>query len=180
MVERPSATATMHLAHYLIGFGFYGGVVLAAWCEGAGYLGVWFPDDSLPVSHGITPLSWFGPLMIVAVVVFGVAWVTQYRLHQILASLRNDPGSAGKYSIPRGSWFELVVCPHYLCDVLVYFALCLLTRFKNKALIYATVWTVVNLGIVAWETDRWYRIQFGDDLRKAFPHGRWRMIPPLY
>lgn len=40
-VERPSPVARMHLSHYLIGLGFYGGMVFGTWLEGVSALSLW-------------------------------------------------------------------------------------------------------------------------------------------
>lgn len=169
-VERPSGTARMHISHYLAGLGFYGAVVFATWIEGIANLG--FKDEEgLNLSCAIP-----------AILLFIYASKHQHACHCILASLRNDDSSSKqqRYGIPRGDWFETIVAPHYLADILIYASLCILHRFQNRVLLCALIWTVINLSITASETRVWYQKTFGDKYKAAFPRGRWTIIPFLY
>ncbi|RUP22000.1 3-oxo-5-alpha-steroid 4-dehydrogenase-domain-containing protein [Jimgerdemannia flammicorona] len=180
-VERASTTAKMHVAHYAVGLGYYFTMVMGSWAEGAANLGVWSDEPTL-----VPPLrSFLQPHHLLALSLFLYASVHQYHCHSILASLRSAPATPGapieaRYSIPRGDWFEYVTTPHYFCDVLVYFSFCVLTRFQNWTLILTFSWTVINLGIVAKETDAWYKHTFGDKYKEAFPRGRWAMLPGIF
>ncbi|KAI7904611.1 3-oxo-5-alpha-steroid 4-dehydrogenase-domain-containing protein [Cokeromyces recurvatus] len=177
-IERPSKTATMHLSHYFIGVGFYGGMVLGTWLEGAAQLGLWGEEDSRrgrdeqkQSLHVLTLLIAFG--------LFLYASYHQSRCHKILASLRKQDREV--YSIPRGDWFEFIVAPHYFADILIYLSLNILYHFQNYIFICGLIWTIVNLSITANETQSWYYHHFSrEKYHQAFPHGRYRIIPGCY
>ncbi|KAI8326844.1 3-oxo-5-alpha-steroid 4-dehydrogenase-domain-containing protein [Blakeslea trispora] len=167
LIEQPSKQATMHLSHYLIGIGFYGAMVLGTWLEGT------TSDLSWPVkSEPMTGLD----LIVMALFVY--ASVHQHRCHVILASLRQTREPV--YRIPRGDWFESIVAPHYFADILIYLSLCLLYRFQNAIVCCGLIWTIVNLSIVATETEAWYRKYFDAQYLSTFPQGRWKIIPGCY
>ncbi|KAI1318311.1 3-oxo-5-alpha-steroid 4-dehydrogenase [Mortierella claussenii] len=77
-------------------------------------------------------------------------------------------GILASASVPFGDWFEYLVAPHYSAEMIMYLALYLMVSSCGKGgqaptLLVAWVWVVVNLGIVAKETDQWYRTRFGED-----------------
>ncbi|ORZ01121.1 3-oxo-5-alpha-steroid 4-dehydrogenase-domain-containing protein [Syncephalastrum racemosum] len=168
-VEQASAQARMHVSHYLVGLGFYGAMVLAAWIEGAVSLGVWPSTPRAPP----TQMAW----RVAGVLLFIYASVHQYRCHAILANLKKKQKG---YVIPRGDWFEYVVSPHYLADILVYVALCLVNGGRNLTYLCGLVWTVVNLSVTAGESEAWYRKTFGREYSAAFPAKRWVILPGFY
>lgn len=170
-IEQASAHARMHVSHYLAGLGFYGAMVLAAWIEGAVSLGVWWPAATARAPP--TPMPW----TVAGVLLFVYASVHQYRCHAILARLKKEHKG---YAIPRGDWFERVVAPHYLADILVYAALCLVNRGRNLTYLCGLVWTTVNLSVTAGESEAWYQKTFGDPYKAAFPRKRWVILPGLY
>ena len=51
-----------------------------------------------------------------ASLVFLGAWYQQLQAHKIFAQLKVK-NSAG-HSIPEGALFDLVSCPHYLCEII--------------------------------------------------------------
>lgn len=68
----------------------------------------------------------------------------QYRCHKILADLRPSTAAAAtvtsqprRYSLPQGDWFELVSCPHYFAEILIYSSLLLV--LTNVSMWYARV-----------------------------------------
>ena len=167
-VEHPSKTATMHISHYIVGIAFYGAMVFGTWLEGLSH----FTGDYVEPQ----PFSLFTTLL--AIALFFYASLHQYRCHVILASLRKE--GQGGYKIPRGDWFEWIVTPHYFADILIYLSLCILYRFQNIILVCGFIWTVVNLSVVASETQSWYLSHFKEKYHAAFPQGRWKIIPFLY
>ncbi|EFJ52371.1 hypothetical protein VOLCADRAFT_103030 [Volvox carteri f. nagariensis] len=78
------------------------------------------------------------------------------------------------YSIPRGGPFELVSCPHYLGEILIYVALALVTRGSVGTLLIAA-WVLLNLVLAADATQRWYHHHFPD-----YPRRRAALIPLLF
>ena len=181
-IERPSQQAKMHISHYLTGLGFYGAMVFGTWLEGAANLGVYGDiinnnhtsnmDSSKQVSIPTIVRTTLGVLL------FLYATNHQHTCHHILGSLRKNIGSG--YQIPQGDWFEWIVVPHYLCDILIYLALNILNGFKNWIFLCGLIWTTINLTITASETKIWYQKTFGDEYKKKFPKGRWIILPWVY
>ncbi|KAI8996856.1 3-oxo-5-alpha-steroid 4-dehydrogenase-domain-containing protein [Pilobolus umbonatus] len=169
-IERPSASARMNISHYLIGIGFYGAMVFGTWLESDLIRDV----DSNVSLNALPVLS-----TSIAVVLYIYASIHQYRCHVILASLRS-PATHNGYKIPRGDWFEWLVTPHYLADILIYLSLAILYQFKNSIINCGLLWTLINLSITSNETKTWYEEHFKSKYRDAFPGGRWRIIPYLY
>ncbi|KAI7880766.1 hypothetical protein K492DRAFT_237075 [Lichtheimia hyalospora FSU 10163] len=173
-IERPSLEARMHVSHYLAGVGFYGGMVLATWLEGAANFGLW---SDKPEALDLNDLLCIRVVM--ATILFIYAFIHQHRCHCILASLRTKK-DANHYQIPRGDWFEWIVVPHYFADILVYLSLCILHGFRNWTLICGLIWTVINLSITASGTEEWYKTKFGSRYQATFPKGRWIILPGIY
>ncbi|RCH81855.1 hypothetical protein CU098_008287 [Rhizopus stolonifer] len=170
-IEKPSKTATMHVSHYLAGIGFYGAMVLGTWLEGASSaFDLWQIHPDHVKSHTIPAIT--------AILLFTYASYHQYHCHVILASLRKHTDTT--YTIPRGDWFEYIVTPHYFADILIYLSLCILYGFQNYIILCGFVWTIVNLSIVASETNTWYHTHFGSKYNQTFPDGRWKIIPGCY
>ncbi|GLC41113.1 hypothetical protein PLESTB_001792900 [Pleodorina starrii] len=84
------------------------------------------------------------------------------------------PAVTDLYVIPRGGAFELVSCPHYLAEILLYVALVIVTRGSVGALLIAA-WVLLNLVLAAGATQRWYLRRFPD-----YPKHRAALIPGLF
>jgi 3-oxo-5-alpha-steroid 4-dehydrogenase 3 len=184
IVERPSRQARMNISHYFIGIGFYGAMVFASWLEGAANLGVWDLSQQPMIlfdSHHLVR-----PHVIIALALFVYASYHQYVCHRILANIRMNtrPSTSSAqstiYRIPRGDWFEKVVCPHYLADILIYVSLCILNELRNLTLMAGLLWTTINLSVTAGETERWYKKSFGSKYSNTFARGRWIVLPGIY
>ncbi|KAI8576150.1 hypothetical protein K450DRAFT_214650 [Umbelopsis ramanniana AG] len=184
LVQRPSRQARMNISHYFIGIGFYGSMVFAAWLEGAANLGVW--ESSPQPTALLDTRQLLRPHVILAIVLFAYASWHQYVCHRILANIRmkarpsTSAASSSIYQIPRGDWFEKVVCPHYLADILIYVSLCILNRLQNLTLMAGLLWTIINLSVTAGETERWYKKSFGSKYANTFVRGRWIVLPGIY
>lgn len=97
----------------------------------------------------------------------------QHDCHHYLASLK-------KYAVPSHPLFLRVLCPHYTAECVIYLSLALLAapqgEVLNKTLLCTLLFVVVNLGITAGNSKRWYIEKFGEESVR----GRWRMIPGIY
>ncbi|KAK9942329.1 hypothetical protein M0R45_008000 [Rubus argutus] len=100
--------------------------------------------------------------------------------HYLLSTMRSSssPQSHSKsnddkdYKIPRGGLFELVVCPHYLFEIIGFIGVSCISQT-----LYAfsfTVGTVFYLIGRSYATRRWYLSKF-----KHFPHSVKAIIPYL-
>ncbi|KAG0293508.1 hypothetical protein BGZ96_002737 [Linnemannia gamsii] len=182
-VERPSVEAKMHITHYIVGITFYSAMAPSTWIDA---YEAWIKQGAAtgPVVFATTssapPLDsmLFGLNVqcLLGLMVFIWANWHQYNCHVILAKLRSkhmkveDKPKKQVYKVPFGDWFQYMVTPHYSAEMLIYLGLYLmassspLTANSSTAptMLFACVWVVVNLGIVARETDQWYRTRFGD------------------
>jgi 3-oxo-5-alpha-steroid 4-dehydrogenase 3 / polyprenol reductase len=110
---------------------------------------------------------------LLAVLLFFLASGVQHDCHKYLASLK-------KYSLPENRTFQWVLCPHYTCDCIIYLSLAIVAapdaQVLNKTISTVLLFTIVNLGITAESSRKWYAEKFGAE-RIA---GRWRMVPFVY
>jgi len=144
---------------------------------------------------------------VVCVVLFLFGQYQQYRHHNILGRIRSRAigGScqekvSHQHAIPRTGWFEYVSCPHYLAEILIYFALVLyakqslgsyspfnnqlfsemkwfdfahsFTQVKEEILF---LWVVVNLSISSSNSHYWYKSKYDD-----YPSQRRALIPFVF
>ncbi|KAK4177051.1 hypothetical protein QBC36DRAFT_139907 [Triangularia setosa] len=165
-IVRPSPESTMWVVHWVLGLGFYVGIGVGIWVEGAG-------DAILNgrTAEEISTETWIK--LGVAIPAFFYAWVSQYRSHKHLSGLK-------KYSLPTEGLFRWFVCAHYTCECLLYLSMAVATApngvWLNRTLVCALVFVVVNLGVTASGTRRWYGQKFG----KGAVEGRWNMIPFIF
>lgn len=193
MVIKPSKS-TMWVVHWVLGLLFYVTINVTVWVEGSSMrILVSFPGqiNPIPVLVGLLEdiladrstdaimdprarhtdddahARW---KMAAALPVFLFAWVNQYRCHKHLAGLK-------KYSLPEGGMFRHYVCPHYTCECLLYLSMAVATaprgQWWNQTLLCAVVFVVVNLGVTAAGTRKWYADKFGAESVA----NKWNMIP---
>ncbi|KAF9969588.1 Steroid 5 alpha-reductase 3 [Actinomortierella ambigua] len=214
-VERPSPTARMHVGHYLIGITFYIAVPPALWIDAVEH------PERVALSQALAPSRI--ALFTVGFVLFVWAFYHQHACHRILGNLRpkpqpgsqkdalasakkNDdvssssspispPATKSSYKVPHGDWFEYLVCPHYVAEMLIYVAYNLMESARLEKPQYSTtllivlVWVISNLSVVARETATWYRATFGDQWTSRGlppsqtntpPRQRWILVPFVY
>lgn len=232
-VERPSPTARMHAGHYLVGISFYTAVPPALWIDAVEH-----PDRVLSTVQ-LTSMRWAvmgtGTILflwasyhqnvchrILANLRGPKAKSTPLSKQDYAVAKKNDNGdlsssvtevaaaSKSAYKVPHGDWFAYFVCPHYVAEMLIYFAFYLIASatlkstssalsFNHSLVLHGSatlfitwIWVVVNLGIVARETKAWYRVTFGDQwtsrdnpVAASLPGSapasrRWILIPFVY
>jgi len=117
------------------------------------------------------PESWLrDPRWLAGVALFAGGWWINRWADGVLRRLR-APGESG-YRIPRGGLFELVSCPNYLGEILIWCGWALAT-WSLAGLAFA-LWTVANLAPRARSHHAWYRARFAD-----YPPARRALIPLL-
>ena len=100
-------------------------------------------------------LNWYH---MIGVIAFLWASWHQNKCHKILANLRKPNKDVHK--IPYGDWFEYVSSPHFLAEVIIYFALFVVFGFSNYHFILVVVSTIVCLLLSARQTHEWYLKHF--------------------
>ncbi|GMI80514.1 hypothetical protein like AT5G16010 [Hibiscus trionum] len=105
------------------------------------------------------------------IVLFQVGISGNFYHHYLLSKLRTKGGK--DYKIPKGGLFDLVICPHFLFEIL---------GFMGISLISQTLYSFsVTLGIVlylmgrSYVTRRWYMSKFDD-----FPKEVKALIPFVF
>ncbi|KAF9123476.1 Steroid 5 alpha-reductase 3 [Mortierella sp. 14UC] len=181
-VERPSVDAKMHVAHYIVGITFYSAMAPTTWIDAyEAWLrqgGAISPVNTTTPSPMDSMLFGLNGQCLLGLILFIWGSYHQYNCHVILANLRPKPsrnaGDKSKekpaYRVPFGDWFQYMVAPHYSAEMVIYLGLYLmgssspLTASSSTAptLLCAWIWVIFNLGILARETDQWYRARFGD------------------
>ena len=118
-VINQSSTSTMNITHYIVGFAHYFCAATGYLCEAPGFL----PNSSTapPAELSVSTISLAGWL---ATIVFLGAWYQQLQAHKTFAQLKRK--NAAGHSIPDGGLFDLVSCPHYLCEIIIYTCLLLI------------------------------------------------------
>lgn len=113
--------------------------------------------------------------------IFFLGNLAQYQCHASLASLRRPGGrgkgkaSGEKYKIPQGFWFTYCSSPHYTAEVVLYVALITLSDSWGISTFLLMTMVLMNLGLSATMTQRWYLDKFED-----YPKRRWAMIPGIF
>ncbi|XP_041861841.1 polyprenol reductase [Melanotaenia boesemani] len=119
----------IHLVQYVFGLGYYMILGLTVLCS-----------DRMEKGTG-TLLSQFNWIHVVGLLLFIGASFLQHQSMVLLARLRTGKAGAVEtlaHRLPTGGWFELVSCPHYFAELLIYISLSLV--FGGLSL---TWWLVV-------------------------------------
>jgi len=114
----------------------------------------------------------FQPL--IGVSIFLYASYRQFCCHNILAQLRSSKNK--NYSIPYGDSFELVSCPHYFWEIIIYISFLVIVESKCLSMWFILLFVILNLGHSGWKTHQWYKKLFNDD----YPKYRRAIIPYIF
>ncbi|KAG6558018.1 hypothetical protein Mapa_000197 [Marchantia paleacea] len=88
--------------------------------------------------------------------------------HILLRNLRKD--GSQKYVIPQGGLFPVFVAPHYICEIVEFAGLALISQTTYFACVFIT--TLLYLGSRSYGTKVWYRKKVD-----GFPSNRCAVIP---
>ncbi|XP_063166218.1 polyprenol reductase [Candoia aspera] len=124
--------------------------------------------------HSLT-VCWYHVL---GLLMFCWASVHQHRCHVILANLRKD--KSGKvfttdHSIPFGDWFEMVSCPHYFAEFLIYTSMAVTFGFYNLTWWLVVTYVFFNQALSAVLCHEYYLNKF-----KHYPKCRKAYIPFIF
>ncbi|MCJ1385268.1 3-oxo-5a-steroid 4- dehydrogenase [Xylographa soralifera] len=109
---------------------------------------------------------------ILGVLLFFAGEIGNFNSHVTLRDLRSSGGK--ERGIPQGFWFELVTCPNYMFETLVWVGLSLVTR--DFATVIFLLVSVTLMCIWAKKKERSYRKEFGDKYKKK----RYTILPGMY
>jgi len=132
----------MHVLAYLLGLAFYPLLAVSFW--GANRQQSW---------------PWWCWLL------FSLFSLSQFLSHRHLYHLR--VAGQGEYSLPTAFPFRLILCPHYLAEVLIY---CLWSLEPGGlCLQMCAVFVAVSLAMNALNQRKWYQSHFKSVPRAIFP-----------
>eukprot|EP00090_Calanus_glacialis_P009342 TRINITY_DN17721_c0_g1_i3.p1 TRINITY_DN17721_c0_g1~~TRINITY_DN17721_c0_g1_i3.p1 ORF type:complete len:307 (-),score=74.95 TRINITY_DN17721_c0_g1_i3:117-1037(-) len=160
------SSSTMNITHYIVGFAHYFCAGSGYVCEAPGFVsGSSFSStltmSSLPISSLIFSL------------LFIIAWCYQLETHKIFAQLKIS--NPNKHSMPEGSLFNYVSCPHYMCEIIIYTCLMLILGPAHRTGVMVWAWVTINQVIAATMSHRWYLTKFDD-----YPKNRKAIIPFIW
>ncbi|MBN8580296.1 MAG: DUF1295 domain-containing protein [Anaerolineae bacterium] len=118
----------------------------------------WLNQNPFPAPDGWTYLG---------ILLYIVGIIGNFYHHKLLADLRKN---SLDYFIPKGGLFEVVVCPHYLFEILIWLGIALLSRHLMAWLILLFI--VMYLTTRSWRALKWYHEKFKD-----FPKDRKGILP---
>ncbi|XP_042326399.1 polyprenol reductase [Sceloporus undulatus] len=156
----------IHIVQYCFGLCYYVLVGLTVLCQ--------VPAN---VREGKDPqlaVHWYHA---VGLLMFIWASFHQHRCHVILANLRKN--KSGKvvnldHSIPFGDWFEMVSCPHYFAELLIYISMAIIFGCTNLTWWLVVMYVFFNQAVSAVLCHEYYQSNF-----KHYPKYRKAYIPFL-
>ncbi|MEN9564751.1 MAG: hypothetical protein RIR73_2995 [Chloroflexota bacterium] len=123
----------------------------------AGMIG-WLNNNPLPA-----PDVWF----YIGIGLYIIGMAGNFYHHKLLADLRKN---SLDYFIPKGGLFEVVVCPHYLFEIIIWLGIALLSRHLLAWIVLLFI--VLYLITRSWRALAWYREKFTN-----FPKDRKGILP---
>ena len=166
MLTKPSASS-MWFAHWLLGIAFYLAFGVSTWIEGASTI--------LHNASVYSRITWSAPSLktMIGIPIFLLASGIQHDCHAYLASLP-------KYSLPMHPIFQVIICPHYFTECLIYLSLAIIGapsgNLLNRTIFSAVIFVTTNLAVTASTSKDWYERKFGEEKVAD----RWKMIPGLF
>lgn len=105
------------------------------------------------------------------IAIFLVGIVGNFYHHCILSKLRKE--GEKEYKIPQGGLFDLVICPHYLFEILGFIGISCISQT-----VYALAFTAGTIGYLtgrSYATRKWYLAKFED-----FPKDVKALVPYIF
>ncbi|XP_046892951.1 polyprenol reductase isoform X2 [Hypomesus transpacificus] len=157
----------IHVVQYVFGLGYYILLGLTVLC--------W--DRNTEGKEGPVPpvLTQLGVVQAAGVLLFAWASLLQHRSLITLAHLRTGASGAVEtlaHRVPSGGWFELVSCPHYLAELLIYASLSLVSGGVSLTWWLVVLYVLFNQMLAALLCHQFYRSKF-----ESYPQHRKALIP---
>lgn len=110
-------------------------------------------------------------LKVAGEVLFLVGIAGNFYHHYLLSKLREKGDKT--YKIPKGGLFGLVICPHYLFEIIIFIGFCLISQTLYSFLFaLGTLWYLMGR---SYATRRWYLSKF-----ENFPRQVKALIPYVF
>ncbi|CAN1174438.1 Steroid 5-alpha-reductase DET2 [Linum perenne] len=104
------------------------------------------------------------------VVLFLIGIAGNFYHHYLLSKLRTD---SKEYKIPKGGMFSLVICPHYLFEIMVFYGISFMSQTLYSFAV--AVGTTAYLTGRSYVTRKWYLSKFDD-----FPPAVKALVPFVF
>lgn len=158
--------SSMSILVYLMGCFFYLAIGPTILSEAEGF------SKLRPLPSVTFTIHWWH---VFAVLLFLYASVHHHRAHVILANLRLD--AQGNvitliHRMPAGDWFELVSCPHFFAEILIYVAVGFALGLGYTTWCLTLLFVIINQTAMGLMTHQWYRTKF-----KNYPKSRKAIFP---
>jgi 3-oxo-5-alpha-steroid 4-dehydrogenase 3 / polyprenol reductase len=167
IVPAKPSLSQMWIGHYILGVLYYLAMGVVIWIEGTPALS----STDEPLGDAIISAPSLSTFIFLPVFLFASG--IQHDAHFYLNSLR-------KYAMPSHPAFEGIISPHYTAECAIYLSLAFLAAPKghlvNRTLLAALIFVVVELGVSADISKRWYKRKFGTGLVEH----KWRMVPGVW
>ncbi|XDV42030.1 hypothetical protein PO909_010782 [Leuciscus waleckii] len=159
------SNGVIHIVQYAFGMGYYVLLGLTVLCLNA----------SLPQSGAVPlfkQLTWYH---VIGTLLFIGASLLQHWSLSLLAKMRTDNSGKVKtlaHKMPCGGWFELVSCPHYLAELLIYVAMSVCCGCSSLTWWLVILYVLYNQALAAQLCHDYYRSKF-----ETYPRQRKAFIP---
>ncbi|KAG7228761.1 hypothetical protein INR49_008539 [Caranx melampygus] len=154
---------SMHLVQYAFGLGYYIILGLTVLCS----------DHTLKGSGPLlSQLDWFH---VAGLTLFIAASLLQHQSMVLLARLRTGKSGAVQtlaHRVPEGGWFELVSCPHYFAELLIYVSLALIFGGRSQTWWLVVCYVLFNQSLAAQLCHDLYISKY-----ESYPQRRKALIP---
>ncbi|KAJ9553777.1 hypothetical protein OSB04_017822 [Centaurea solstitialis] len=101
-------------------------------------------------------------LKYVGITLFLIGTIGNFYHHYLLANLRKKGDKT--YKIPQGGLFRLIICPHYLFEIVAYVGIS--TISQTPYAVSFTLATIFYLMGRSYGTRKWYLSKFGEEFPK--------------
>ncbi|KAJ8277102.1 hypothetical protein GJAV_G00071500 [Gymnothorax javanicus] len=165
----------MHAVQYAFGLVYYVLLGLTLLCAGGPY-----DREGALILGAQSQLQWSH---VVGVLLFLWASLRQHGCLQLLANLRT--GASGEHCkgevrtldhvVPSGGWFELVSCPHYLAELIIYVSLGIVFGSSSLTWWLVVLYVLWNQALAAKLCHEFYQRKF-----EHYPKKRKAFIPFLF
>ncbi|XP_051501035.1 polyprenol reductase-like [Myxocyprinus asiaticus] len=161
------SSGVIHIVQYSFGLCYYILLGLTVLCVNGS-----LPKTGAPSVHLLYQLTWHH---VIGTLIFIWASLLQHRSLSLLAKLRTD--SSGKvetqaHKMPHGGWFEMVSCPHYLAELLIYAAMSVCCGCRSLTWWLVVLYVLCNQALAAQLCHDYYRGKF-----ETYPRQRKAFIP---
>nr|XP_040574649.1 polyprenol reductase-like [Lepeophtheirus salmonis] len=171
----------MNILHYIVGITHYFSAFTGLLLEAPGFV----PNENIihfdEKVHA--KIKWinvhlnlynFSLRHLIGSIVFLAAWQIQFNAHKTFAHLKRKQLLSGDpvYSIPYGSSFNYVSCPHYSAEIVLYASVAGICGFRHTTMNVVALWVLINQTITGLMSHHWYLKSFN-----GYPTSRKAIIP---